>query len=301
MPIHLLGTIDKLQKRMDLLKIFHYYGGDFYLYITITKFFPKNHRIVEVFGGSGVISLNHPNAYVWNDKDVMIYRVFRAVMLHPERVVEHVQRYYPKQVDNEYLKQYIAQLDKILLRNTTKHIYDIDPYELAGIFIIRSHFALKGFGNAWVKGNRVTSLKTIVKRIKLISLKLRKLTLLNNDFEEVIKRFDTKNNILFYMDPPWYEYTLGREDDKTYQLGMSMRDWKRFFDLLGEIKNRVFIKHLWSTKFLARLPKERDWYVVKLSVKAQTSKTYTSWMFVMNYKPDISLKQSQNNLLNFLN
>jgi len=284
--IHHYAQINVNPVNRKLLKLFQYFGGDGTWYSTLTSFFLKNIRVVEVFGGSGVITLNYPHVIAYNDLDTRLYAVFSCIKKDPERVIENFLKYYPDfEFEREWMKEHVRKLDAKMHEIT-------DPFELAGIYIARYSLAIKGEKDMWLACSRekFVNPENRVKAIRKAHLKLQKILISNTDFEKVIDLYHDLD-VLFYLDPPWYDY----ENDKWSYIQMQLSDWKRFFNILAKIDNPVVIKHKWHTGFLVRLPKNKDWYVIKVYTKTNTIKTLTKWMIITNYEPKVkSTKQTKN-------
>jgi DNA adenine methylase len=196
----------------------------------ILKIMPPHRIYVEVFGGSGKVLLNKKPSEieVWNDFDRKIANLFHVVAFKFEEFYEKTRfLVYSRELYKTYLKE---------LKGTGMiELGDVDMavkmyYVLSGTFGGGgSGFKYSGFAfsrrenEARRYWNRLEKLEQIRERLAGVLIEC-------DDFEKVIRRWDSEET-LFYLDPPYFGV-------ETYYEGFSVEDHKRLLSLLKEIKGK---------------------------------------------------------------
>lgn len=181
------------------LSAFPYPGGKTPYWDDIIQYFPEHRRYVEVFGGGAAVLLNKPESYieVYNDQNSDVVQFFRVV-----------------REQREELKKWLraTPFSRELHQEWGSEFFDgyrpDDPVERAGrwFYIRYTQYGgklngISGF-KASGKRNEALSFRGGIETLDEIVDRLQEVTLENEDFEDVITRYD-RDNTLFYCDPPY--------------------------------------------------------------------------------------------------
>lgn len=221
--------------------LLRYHGAKWRLAPWITSYFPKHRIYVEPFGGSGAVLLRKEKSEVevYNDLDKEIVNLFTVCRERGEELAQLV-----------YLTPYS--------RSEFKKSFELsdDPVEQARRTIVRS---FQGFGSGYVtagpgsksvsdngfrigwrvKGNNPHShfckLPNVV--IDVID-RLRGVVIENTSYENIIKKNDTKDTLI-YADPPYVSTERDRGNDYRYEF--SEDDHINLAKILHETKGCVVV------------------------------------------------------------
>ena len=262
-------------------RLIQYTGGDAQLYGLIKKLL--KHRgvetLVEVFGGSGVVTLysKYPRR-VYNDFDSYLANMMRMVRDRPDDVAAAIN----KLVD-------MKCIDRDCLVSVLE---DGEPHEAAAAIIIFYHL-----NTNWQWSHRrkpEKRLRTVLNKAKDIhyfSRLLQGVVIENMDFREVVKKYDSPTT-LFYMDPPWFCNLV--EGYKYYRFDLEYKDHVELYRLLDQIKGFWLLKenycshtYLFLTQHVNSL---LNLFIVKTLGKVTRNKqgkpTPVNWIFATNYDLD---------------
>ncbi|MFW6680656.1 DNA adenine methylase [Lacrimispora sp. AGF001] len=201
-------------------------GGKKLLRKKILDQFPEPesyNRYIEVFGGAGWLLFSkekHASLEVFNDVNGELINLYRVVKYHPE----------PLQRELEWLLMSREQFFDELNRNT-RGMTDIQ--RAARFFcLIRESFGTD------CKSFRVSprDMQKAVDYLKVVSGRLNRVVIENQDFERLIKTYD-RPDALFYLDPPYYEA------EKYYPDRFNPEDHKRLCECLGKIKGKFVLSY----------------------------------------------------------
>ena len=180
-------------------------------------------RYIEVFGGAGWVlfaSDKHAAMEVFNDANGELINLYRIVKYHPEAL----------QKELEWLLMSREQFFYELNRNTSG-LTDIQ--RAARYFcIIRESFG----ANLHTFRSCARDMQKAVDYLKVVSNRLNKVVIENQDFEKLINSYD-RPDALFYLDPPYYEA------EKYYPDRFNPEDHKRLCDCLGGIKGKFVLSY----------------------------------------------------------
>jgi DNA adenine methylase len=220
-------------------KPLRYPGGDWRIKDEILALLVKSGAttLVEVFGGSGVISMYAPrNVFklvVYNDKDDLITNFFMVLKERPEELAKRIALIpLSRTVFNKYLEMY-----------SSGEINRLDPVERAAaiFFLNRASMwgAIEAFG---VEASR--SYAREIKRQTSLLTEYAKMwadvTIENKDFRDIIKIYDRVHTV-FYCDPPFLSYK-SKDRDKYYRFSFTENDMKDLPRLLSSIKGKFVLK-----------------------------------------------------------
>jgi DNA adenine methylase len=180
-------------------------------------------RYIEVFGGAGWVLFacdKHAAMEVFNDANGELINLYRIVKHHPEAL----------QKELEWLLMSREQFFDELNRNTSG-LTDIQ--RAARYFcIIRESFG----ANLHTFRSSARDMQKAVDYLKVVSNRLNKVVIENQDFEKLINSYD-RPDALFYLDPPYYEA------EKYYPDRFNPEDHKRLCDCLGGIKGKFILSY----------------------------------------------------------
>jgi len=222
-----------------LTKPLYYAGGDFMLKDAIIDLLIKSGctTLVEVFGGSGVISMYAPRdrfkSIVYNDIDNLLTNFFLVLKEKPKELARRIAL---MPVSRELFLRYRKLYE-------TGEINKLDPIEKAAaayfllrgsMFGIRSNFAVKAS----------MSLASIIKRQAALLPEYAKMwadvTIENKDFRDIIKTYDRPYTV-FYCDPPFLS-TKERDRSDYYRFTFTVNDMMVLLNTLSSIKGRFVLK-----------------------------------------------------------
>jgi DNA adenine methylase len=162
------------------------------------KYFPNHKMRVELFFGAGgsYFYLPKPKYAILNDLDDDVYNLYSVVLNQKDELIHQIQ---------------IMPITESLVKYWTKKI-ELDPLKKAIRFLLLSNFTYLGKGNTLRFGLENVK-KNIIKNIEPTFLWLQDVTLMNNDFREVISKINfskdllTKEETFIYLDPIYLDTT----------------------------------------------------------------------------------------------
>jgi len=235
----LLKELDKLKENAKLTKPLRYPGGDWYIKDEIIDLLVKSRSkvLVEVFGGSGVISMYAPRdvfkSIIYNDIDSLLTNFFIVLKERPRDLQK---RLVLIPVSRDVIRRYVE------LYNSGE-IHRLDPVEKAvAIFLlIRATFlAKRQTFSIKVSKSLAKEVKRHVTLLTEYSKMWQDVTIENLDFRELIKKYD-RDYTVFYCDPPFLPYEQ-KNRDSYYKFVFSEQDMKDLLDLLEKIRGRFVLK-----------------------------------------------------------
>lgn len=194
-----------------------YPGTKITLVKDIQKEFAKSGRriFVDVFGGSGSVSLNmQAEQIVYNDIDPELVSIFKAVKMHPEEF------YSEMCIMTESESDFLTYGSKpVNWKN--KKVRD------AGISFHNFTTGFGGKGETYStreKGAYQYTVK-VMQNYNIIAKKVKEFTIENLDFREIIAKYDDSDSF-FYIDPPypgrnWYNFSFSMDDMKDLKAVLS--------------------------------------------------------------------------------
>jgi DNA adenine methylase len=209
-------AIHDLLVKMPYLRVFKYPGAKLSMIGDIENIFISSGcgNIVDVFGGSGTISLNiKSRGTVFNDLDPEIVNLFRTIKSSPDAIQEYL---YERSSRNRDGKQVETQPANSRV-SKGKPRKGISPE--AAIYFLESHITgFGGSGNTYRTRERSVSpfFRNLYRQFPEIWKKVSGFTIENMDFRPLISKYDGADTF-FYLDPPyhskeWYRFNF-RESD----------------------------------------------------------------------------------------
>jgi DNA adenine methylase len=234
---------EKAPRKPRLTKPITYPGGDFPLKDVIIDILVRSGctTLVEVFGGSGVISMYAPRSVfkniVYNDIDKLLVNFFTVLRERPRELVERVMQ---MPAARELVEKYIDMI-------RSGEIHKIrDPIEKAAIYFYVNRLTfnseLQSF-KVLVEGSAAKRLRNQAMLLPEYAKMWSDVTIENRDFRELIELYD-RSYTVFYCDPPFLtvkEATKG-EREKYYLHPFTEQDMKDLLKILSGIEGKFVLK-----------------------------------------------------------
>jgi DNA adenine methylase len=220
-------------------KLLAYIGGDWYIKDAIIALLCRSGAkiLVEVFGGSGVISMYAPRTdfknIIYNDKDELLYSFFKVLREKPKELM----RLLILMPASRKLNNELADMVK---SGIYKKLSDVEKAAIL-FYLIRTKF--DGHVGAGFKIRKTGSLQAeLVRKILSIADVAKKwidVVIENKDFREIIPLYDSENTV-FYCDPPYI--AINRSDSDYYRLSFTHADMLQLLNMLSKIKGKFVLK-----------------------------------------------------------
>ncbi len=202
-------------------------GGKKLLRKRILELFPEQGtfgRYIEVFGGAGWVlfsSDKHAEIEVYNDVNENLVNLFRCAKYHPEAL----------QKELEYTlmsrEQFFIAKDQMEVRGLT------DIQKAARFFVLIKESFGTDLHSFCV---RPKNIEKSISYISSVSERLNTVVIENQDFERILKTYDSADAI-FYLDPPYYE------TEKYYPNRFMPEDHIRLKEALDRVKGRFILSY----------------------------------------------------------
>jgi DNA adenine methylase len=253
-------------------KTFKYAGGDWHIKDKILPIIRQSGatKLVEVFGGSGIITQFAPRDQfkniVYNDKDKLLTNFFLVLRDHPKELTEKL-FFLPS--SRELFNKYRNMLE-------TGEIHKLDPVSKAIVTFYLLNDSFNGKGGSWaIQHTRSTSVEIRRKALHLADFAKQWLDvdIENNDFREILKTHDRPFTV-FYLDPPFLP-VKSTDRDKYYRLSFTEKDMKDMLDILSRIRGKFVLKlpidHL-EIPYIKEWIQKHGYYVTPISHKLSMQK-----------------------------
>ena len=248
-------------------KPFKYAGGDWFIKDELLDLLAKSKckTLVEVFGGSGVVSMYAPRDVfkniIYNDKDSLLTNFFTVLK---DKTDELVKKLALIPFSREIFYKYSEMIE-------TGEIHKLDPVEkaVATFYVLRA--SMWGMGDGFaveVSRSYATELKRQVALLPEYAKMWADVTIENRDFRDIIKIYDREYTV-FYCDPP--HLSVGNVNrEHYYRLGFTEKDMKDLLNMLSNAKGKFVLKlpkdHL-EIKFINDWVDENKYNVKEVEIK----------------------------------
>ena len=242
-----------------------YPGGDWYIKDDILEVLVKSKcdTLVEVFGGSGVISMYAPREVfkkiIYNDIDPLLVNFFTVLKEKPAELSKKIALI---PVSRETTNKYAKMLK-------TGEIHKLDPVEKAAVYfyLIRTTmFSQLDQFSPRASTNTAVRIRKHATLIPEYAKMWRDIVIENADFRNLIRKYDAENAV-FYCDPPFLSTSEAKRED-YYRFTFTEKDMRDLLNMLTNIKG----------KFVLKLPEDhleihyiREW-IEKNSYRVKTVK-----------------------------
>lgn len=264
-------------------------GGDWFIKDEIIALLVKSgcRTLVEVFGGSGVISMYAPRdvfrVIIYNDRDDLLVNFFMVLKEKPREIARRIALLpFSRTVFNKYLEMY-----------SSGEIHKLDPVEKAVALFYINRASMWAKADSFSIKTKNSPAREIRRQASLMTEYARMwadVTIENKDFRDMIKTYDRRYTV-FYCDPPFLTYKV-RERGHYFRFVFTEDDMRDLLNLLSNIKGRFVLKlphdHLeigfikeWASKYRVREIEHRHNFYKTIDNKRPKFKT----ILVHNYEP----------------
>ncbi|MFI3227285.1 MAG: DNA adenine methylase [Clostridia bacterium] len=283
--------------------IISWVGGKAKLMWIINLFSPtKFKRSIDVFGGSGTVTLNldcpKSNLKVYNDFNRDLVNLMRCARERPMELIREIGFLSLNSRDDFEICKKFLQKDEFFDENLQKQLDLTEIYfdtpqadELKAIFIAQSQdtdikrasayyklLRLSFNSNADTFGGKRCNLYTFFKDIWSFSHAFRYVTIENKDFEALIKQYD-REDAFIYCDPPYYN----AED--FYAVGFAKENHVRLRDTLENIDGFAMISYNNCPEILALYEKFYIYLTTRPHSMSKKEGELYEELIITNYDP----------------
>lgn len=219
------------EKREEIIKApFGYPGGKSRSIKYIMHHLPMRRAWVDVFGGSGIVTLNRvPSKLdVYNDRFsgvTSFYRCMREVVLFNKLCTW---------LDNTIH----SREDFVFCRDTWEDVSD--PVERAGRWFVMVTYSFGKLGRNWGRGTVGTTslsgvLRNKIRELNVIHQRFRNVQVENSGWERILDDYDASDTV-FYLDPPYVDASAG-----IYKHEMTHAEHRDMIDKVFSLKGFVAV------------------------------------------------------------
>ena len=262
-----------------------YFGGKGGMYKEILSYFPEEaflNTYIEAFGGgASILFQKKPSPVeIYNDLNQNVYSVFKT--LSDSKLFSEFKRqcdlsYYSAQLRREYKKD-LLKTDLPIVERAYKFFY-VNRSSVNGIggFACTVQHVRRNMSKS------VSDFLSSVDGLEKVHQRLSHLIVENRDAVELLYKYD-RENIFFYLDPPYHHSTRG---DTRYDTDMTDKQHGDLIDCLIGMKKAKILLSGYDCIDYKKLCKN-GWKQVDFEVKTQTgtrkskTKVETLWF---NYEP----------------
>lgn len=226
----------------DRSKPLAYPGSDWWIKDKLLDLISRSgcRVLVEVFGGSGVVSMYAPRdqfkVIVYNDIDGLLTNFFEVLRDRPRELRERL-------LKMPASRREVAKYAEMIVSG---EVEKLDPVEKAAVwfYVVSLSFDSKVVGGFSVVRERSTT-KAVTLSRKLVSLeeyarRWAGVSIENMDFRKLIPTYDTPNTV-FYCDPPHLP-VREKERKDYYRFKFTESDMKDLLELLDGIKGKFVLR-----------------------------------------------------------
>jgi DNA adenine methylase len=268
-------------------KAFRYPGGDYFIKDFLVGLLRGSgcKYLVEVFGGSGVVSMYAPRdvfkIIVYNDIDDVLVSFFRVVVERPDDF-QRVSALLP------YSRGLFRYFKDLLSRGS------LDPFSKAALLYYIHMVSVNGLGETFgvsLKHSHTVYFKSsVANKIAEVAKRFSDVHIENLDWRDVIDKYD-REGVVFYLDPPYVSVNVDavRDRESYYRYGFGAGDARLLATRLSRIKGKYLLKihedqlQLYGP-YLGRYYVKRLDYSVKMTVSyGEGSRPSFRYVFLTNY------------------
>ncbi len=261
-----------------MISFIPYMGGKSHMINEINALLDYDKKCyLELFGGSAKVLLNKPphEIEIYNDKDGNLVNLFEVV----KNKHDEFEKWFDlKLYSKELYKKYLQELKTAGLQGS-----DI---ERAGkyFYILQTSFNGTiggGFSYSYIKKTAESFISSIAK-INEIYRRLKKVQILNDDFENVIKNImKNKTDVMIYADPPYWC------TEHYYQSVFAREDHFKLAEMLNAVDASVMVSYYYFPELDEMYPKDK-WHYTKVTKTKHSSsnkkgKPQAEELLILNY------------------
>lgn len=225
------------------IKMISYFGGKSYLASWIICHFPEKYQqqtYCEVFGGGGwVLFKKEPSKIeIYNDLNQNLVNLFRVIrdnykkFAHQANWSIHSRAMFDEAIEKLKNDQFLSETERAVFY-ALRQVQSFSGTGTHWTYRLSSHHSFSG---KWLP---------FLKRMELINARLKKVQIECLDFEDVIKKYDSRTT-LFYLDPP---YVDTERYYNSNNVEFKKEDHLRLAHVLKRIKGR-FVLSYYEHKFV---------------------------------------------------
>ena len=209
----------------------------------ILKHLPYRNKFVDVFGGSGAVTIaRRPSKLdVFNDRHSGVSAFFTAIKTDYSTLYEHIQT-----------MPHSREMFKWCQDNVEKTIHDITLRGAMWYYIVQTSFA--GRGAYWGRVTQAVSpvYRKIGSNLDLffpLSERFSRVQVENMDWRQVLQDYDSEDTV-FYLDPPYYNsnvYQYNMTKDEHREMCHKIKNLKGFVALSG-FANDIYDSFTWDER-----------------------------------------------------
>ena len=286
-------------------------GGKGKLLWLIRKLAPPWYpRFIDVFGGSGTVTLDRPVLKgcleVYNDYNSNLTNLFCCVKnrtmallkelgflpLNSRDDFEVLHKFFSKdEFTDDYLEEeleltqvYLKPPEREMIRKLLLERSPRGDVRRAADYFKLIRYSFSGGGKSFA--GKPCDIRRFFHLIWECSRRLANVVVENKDFESLIRQYD-RENAFFYCDPPYYQ----AED--CYQVEFPEKDHQRLHDVLVKCKGRVMVSYNFCP-FILKLYKEfYIFYTTRPNSMSQTADSEYEELIITNYDPRKWIRDGQ--------
>ncbi len=197
---------------MTITRLIKYPGAKNLLIPEISKRFGESgaDTLVDVFGGSGNVSLNvNAPKTVYNELNKELVNLFMVIKTHPKEFLEIARKWTVKE------SQFLNYKENLVLTNPANQ----SKFDRAFRTFYKFNVSFGGMGSTYrtqKEKSSLTNVRKILSKYDHIKAKISNWKIENLDFKELIRNYGGEN-VFFYCDPPytgksWYDYSFNIND-----------------------------------------------------------------------------------------
>ncbi len=227
---------------MAITRLIKYPGAKNLLMPEILKGFGASgaNALVDVFGGSGNVSLNvNAPRTVYNELNKELYMLFMVIKTYPKEFLEMARKWTVTE------SQFLNYKKNFILTNSANQ----SNIDMAFRTFYKFNVSFGGMGSTYrtqKEKSSLTHVRKILSNYDRISSKISSWEIENLDFKELIRSYGGEN-VFFYCDPPytdksWYDYSFNIYDlEDLKKLSRVIKGNYMFtFDYTDESVRKVF-------------------------------------------------------------
>ena len=217
-----------------------YFGGKGLMFKNIIKYFPSKdsyNTYIEPFGGSFSLALkiDQPaEIEIYNDLEQNVYSLYKVLS---DKVLF---KQFKEKCDLCYYSEDLRKEYKKLLLNDNLSILDRSFY----FFYVNrtSHNGVGGLSlNMIIRrkmSKSVSDFLSSIDRLPELHQRLSNVIILNRDGIELIKKYNNKENVFIYCDPPYEQST---RTNTRYKIDMNNDQHIDFINSVINVKSKILI------------------------------------------------------------
>lgn len=282
-------------------------GGKSKLLWLIDRLFPSRYeRFVDVFGGSGTVTINRPIRKgcleVYNDFNSNLTNLFCCVKNRTMALLKELgflplnsrddfnvlHKFFSKdEFTDDYLKEemeltevYLEEPDAEAIRKLMMERAPRGDLRRAADYFKLIRYSFSGGGNAFA--GKACDIRRFFYLIWECSRRLANVVIENKDFEDLIHQYD-REDAYIYCDPPYFEA------EKCYEVPFGMEDHIRLRDTARNAEGFVMISYN-RCDFIEKLYKKfYILYTTRSNSMSQKAGSEYEEIIITNYDPVLTV------------